>query len=252
MNEDNERPRCDEFVELLAKDMYYLELERKDSLAAKRGLPVGIVSVMFSMVAIYLREIPVNTSLSLVIPFIVMLALAVVSLLVSVYYLARLLWGHNVELVPYAGQVAEYARKLTVYHEAVDASEPDQVAVTELRDYLCGQYVRDADINRRTNNQKVAFLNRANIWIVVCLLPIIASSVFFFIAKYVGEVENGNISITCQWSPGEKAVRGEGVVQMPDEKKNEKPQNTPKPPPKRPTPPPSETLREDHGPDTKK
>ena len=162
------------------KEHYFYEVERRRDLAGRVSLPVGIITIIGTILATSFKAIDFPYS-DLEKLFIFVSFLAFVSLTTAVIYLCRSYVGFTYGYIATPVKLLEYEAQLKEYYfnkgEVVSEAQID----SEVEDYITSQYAQLTDYNVQKNDKKSYFLHRANIAIIASLiLTFVASLPFIY------------------------------------------------------------------------
>jgi hypothetical protein len=232
------------------KEHYFLEATRKNDLTNALSLPLAILSLLIGGLAVVARKIHVPLD-PLAILQLTLMALAVVFILLTVYFFIRSYYNYEYGYVPTPLEIKTYQEKLIAYYISLGVA-PDaanQKSKVDVLAHIDAEYAKHADLNAKNNNRKSSFIHNANSSLIVAVILTLAVAATYLVA-----------SIRTASQP-EKI----NIVNLKDIKMAPPTSNTPQSPPTapqtttpapvphgKPTPPPGQLLKEHVDPKHKK
>jgi len=160
----------------LYRQLYFEELRRKEELRSALALPVGMLTVLGGVIAIYIRVLG-RSSISD--PWVVLLGIGTLLLmgtfLLTVTHLIKSYHDYTYSFVPYAPDLEEAFANLMEYHEAKGQARADFEAE------LIGSFSKAHKINAFNNDSKSGHLHNANQMLVYSIALVLVCSVPFFV-----------------------------------------------------------------------
>ncbi|HMB90901.1 MAG TPA: hypothetical protein VKP65_08645 [Rhodothermales bacterium] len=158
------------------KDLYFAELERKEELRTALTLPIGILTVLGGVIAIYLREIGRAEMLDVSISFLgVFTFLLIMSFLATVRNLVKSYHVYTYDFVPYATDLEQAYQDLVVYHETVEEAEAD------FESSVLQSLVIAHRKNAFNNDSKSSHIHNANQTLIYCLVLALICAIPYFL-----------------------------------------------------------------------
>lgn len=224
----------------LHKELYFFEWERKEKLESSANLPVALLTALASGVLLLFRTFPYNSDLSTVL-FIALAGCSTASLVVSVFFLVRSLYGFWYEQIPSSDKLQAYFEELKKYHASLNNSPA--LAQADFDEYLQARLAEATAANRANNTCTAGALHKATGSIVFSL---IFAGVSFI--PYISESLNSSPHTTSVCV--KETVDTQPEVKMSNQGQQNQGQSQPKPqqqepatqPPK-PQGPPNEQVR---------
>jgi hypothetical protein len=163
------------------KDRYDFELERKERLTEALTLPIGVLTVLGSVVGAmaqsFTYKFPILTWIF--VPFVVVDILAFA---VCLLYLARAYHSQTYIYLPTLKSLYQAKRELREFYEA--SSMPVEDAVQEFTENLERRIIAAADANTENNDRRSSLLYRSRI-VLFLILVLTALAALPFVADQV-------------------------------------------------------------------
>jgi hypothetical protein len=168
------------------RKQYDHEVDRQDRIVASLSLPVGVLTVLGSIMGIVVRGYS-NEFLLLNWVFYPLVTSTAISFAVGMYFLIRAYFGQTYQYLPRLSELAEYEKGLVAYYQETgeDQSTAEESARRDFAGYLAGKVVQAASQNAFNNDEKSAFRYRANWAVVAVLLLMIMSGVPYVIDQSI-------------------------------------------------------------------
>ena len=204
-------PELDKYLEELFKHMYYLELERKESIYNNLSLPIGVTTLLIGVGAYYAQNFPSLKIEFWPLFFIILYALFILSLIFTGYFLGRVIWKYTYAYISTSKELNEDTLQLMKYYEyyppSNDSSKIDSHVVDNLRIRLISQYVTCCYRNTQNNDAKIGYRARAHISLIIATFLLVCSFIPFCVLQAsVPKVQK--VEIVNLRQGGEKDVRG--------------------------------------------
>lgn len=161
------------------REFYVEELDRRESTRAATSIPIGILSIMGSLLVPMLIGHPPTDHLSGRI-FLGAFGLAIILFFVSAIHLGISMHGRSYKLAASADKIREHEEALRKWH--LQNGSPAQFE-EDFAAYLADTYSQAAAFNRESNLRKSEFLYRANRSVLYCGLFAGIAAVPFVAAK---------------------------------------------------------------------
>lgn len=153
-------------------DRYKWELERKDRLTEAVGLPVTILTLLGGLTVAMAQGFS-YTIKPVAVAFVVALILEGIASAFCLYWLAKNYGGSSYEYLPRLLDLETYRIQM------IGSSDTPEEAEHEFESNLRERIINATDFNARTNDQRTAFLDRANQTLVVVLVVTAAGGVLY-------------------------------------------------------------------------
>lgn len=145
------------------KECYYHELQQKDNINNRVGIPLGIVPLLVAADIYFVKNLKyIEEYWKLMAQFSV--TLFTIGTLVFMYYLFRTLFNHKVGYVSSLEEVHGYWQTLID-----DGYHPDDIA-EEMSEFIGEQFKDFATLNRTSNIKKINLLRRAFYCLIITLI----------------------------------------------------------------------------------
>ena len=161
------------------KDNYLLELRRKHDLDASIAIPIGIVSIIGSVIFVLLKDLKDFEKDAIFIWLVLSLGAAVISLVVTVVFLIKSYYNYEYIYVPTSFELKEYQDELISYHDG----DTDKARI-EFENYLVSEYAVNAHHNSINNDSKSAYLHNAKSFIIATLVSLLIGSIPYLFMFY--------------------------------------------------------------------
>lgn len=163
------------------KDRYDFELERKEKLTDALTLPIGVLTVLGSVLGAMARsfsyKFPILTRM-----FVSFLVADIVAFAVCLLYLARAYHRQTYVYLPTLKSLYQAKRELREYYEA--SGMPAEEAAEEFTENLEKRIIAAADANTENNDRRSSLLYRSRIVLFV-ILVLTALAALPFVADQV-------------------------------------------------------------------
>jgi len=160
------------------KEHYFYELERRESLNNSLSFPVGLITLIASVLFVLSEKIsaPLGTAELVMVLF---LCLCAVCLVCATFFLIKAFWGYTYRYMPLAAELHQYKVDLFRFYESQGMSRPlaEANASDEFSKDLDFRYAEDGRTNSLNNDKKSSQIFRANSFIVgaialgICAVP---------------------------------------------------------------------------------
>lgn len=145
------------------KECYYHELQQKDNINNRVGIPLGIVPLLVAADVYFVNNIEyINEYWKLMTQ--VTVTIFTIGTIVFIYYLFRTLFNHKVGYVSSLEEVHVYWESLN--H---DGYEEDIIA-EEMSEFIGEQFKDFATLNRTSNIKKINLLRRAFYCLIITFI----------------------------------------------------------------------------------
>lgn len=163
------------------KDMYYYELNAKESIHARVSVPLGTLSIIVTLIVYYLSESKALPPLSWMTRLLIIyygLTITIIGLVVySSVMLYRIVYGNKYGQLPPPAQIQEYMNNLQKTNNTEETNQK------EFHSFLNDMYRDAAEENRKNNHIKIGYIRNANLAIILALLLCIINSVPLYFIK---------------------------------------------------------------------
>lgn len=222
------------------KEHYCLEATRKNDLTNALSLPLGILSLLIGGLAVVAQgvHVPLN---SMTILQLALMAVAVVFVLRTAYFLARSYYNYAYGYVPTPLEIKRFKEALVAYYVTLGETLENAVrkADIETLEHIDEEYAKHTDRNTKNNNSKSSFIHKANGALIGTIISTLAIGVAYLA-----------ISITTASEPQKVEIINLKEIKMPVPTNTTPPvepaapKTTQTPTPTKPTPPPGQVLKE--------
>lgn len=145
------------------KECYYHEIQQKDNINNRVGIPLGIVPLLVAADIYFVNNIKyIDEYWKLMAQ--VSVTIFTLGIIVFIYYLFRTLFNHKVGYVSSLEEVHGYWESLKS-----DGYHPDDIA-EEMSDFIGEQFKDFATLNRTSNIKKINLLRRAFYCLIIALI----------------------------------------------------------------------------------
>lgn len=146
-----------DIVSLDYRELYQEELDRRDAIQSATSIPIGLLTVLGSILAtILVGNPPLAAAMGWL--FLTAYACACYFFFKATYYVARSLHGRIYKLAPSADLLLGHETALLAWHKQYGSTEE---AASEFRAYLATMYATAAGANREANLLKSEYSFRA-------------------------------------------------------------------------------------------
>lgn len=170
------------------KELYFHEIEVREQLNTRIQIPVALIASLAGALAFMLLKLDEKVDGWMIIVFVIFLAISVVMLIVSAYFLIRTWVNHTYSFLPTASKTENYRKELIKTYEGYD-NDNDYVE-QYLHEYLCDYFINCSSKNTNVNDRRSLYLHRSN----MSLVAVIVSSAIAFSFFYFAEIDNDQIS----------------------------------------------------------
>jgi len=176
------------YLEESSKHIYYSELERKEKIYSSLNLPAGVISLLFGVAIYYAQNIVLTNLNSYKILFLTFSILFLISLIVSVYFLLKVLYKYTYSYLPTPITLENYTSELKNYYSMIynDKSakvDLDECVKTDLQEYFIDTYTQCNEINIANNDRKVLYRYRCHVSIIISLVFLAVSFFPYYIIR---------------------------------------------------------------------
>lgn len=162
----------------LYKELYLLELDNKEKINTRISVPLSILPLLVAG-SIYLLSIPMdlfNTFWYTV--YIVTFTILVLSLITTIFFTVRAYYNYEYKYIPSLSDIEkdsilieDYVDRVIEYEEIeLSPDERDLMVKKAIEDDLCNKFVEATDNNIALNEQKLFYLRRVGIWLMITLI----------------------------------------------------------------------------------
>lgn len=161
------------------KEQYYQEIDRKNDISNSLSTPIGIISALVAGLFYSLTTYDFSLGITLVIPFILLFALAIIFLSISVYHLIKAFSdfhnGFNYAYLVDTDDLDNYYNELKDFNKQENTT-PD-TSDNEFQEYVLSELIKSTGINQKNNKSKIfhRFLcnkHMINAFLTMCILTI--------------------------------------------------------------------------------
>lgn len=161
----------------LFKEMYYFELERKESINSRISVPIGVITILSGAVFYFLNiidKVP-NMKLKLSVKIIFWLFLIVV--ISTIVLTAMAYYGYKYFYIPIPRDIEKdykiiqdyYDENYTKYFKSKTQETKDELINKKFDEYLCQRYMDATTSNTKLNTRKLRLLRYAGWGILISL-----------------------------------------------------------------------------------
>jgi hypothetical protein len=176
----------------LLKEHYFFELTRKQALESALALPIAVFTGVGGVVVTLSQTFEYKWD-SVTYFFFPLLALTILSLSYTFYYICRASVSHIYQLVPSSSELLDYWEKLKIYYESqtniVDKS------TEEFENNLKHTYAETATANKSKNELRANYLYRSNVSLIFSVFFLALCAIPYSIGLRIKEVKPQKIEI---------------------------------------------------------
>lgn len=167
----------------LFKEMYYHELERRDAINGRIGIPLGVLPLLIGA-GLYIYDNKDNVDFgSWNWAFNSALIVYCLLLLLASYNLSRAYIGYKYGYFPLASDLEKYKDNVFSFYEDEDEETQNELVSIKIRIFLTKLYKENTDRNMIQNERKLQFLWRSGLFIISSLLVGAAIGSFYFLGQ---------------------------------------------------------------------
>lgn len=161
------------------KNRYDLELQRKDKLTDALNLPVGVLGVFGSVLAVMVRSFAFHRNVITVV-FVVFLVLSVASFFACLIQLGRAYHRQKYKYLPLLHELEEKLEEWRAFYlDAHHAGAEEDFFNHELRQHI----IEAADRNTVNNDERSRLLYWARVWLFVLLGSTTAAGIPYLVSQ---------------------------------------------------------------------
>ena len=154
------------------KEHYFNELKRREELAGRITLPLGVLSILIGSIVAAFREIsrPDTTIEYLIVILLICAAIPACMVIVNLWQSYH---NHRYWVIDTPAQIMSYKNSLLNYYEdpGVQAGAvPKEQALLDVLAYIDQEYAKHADYNSRVSDRRSYFLSQANVYLAITLV----------------------------------------------------------------------------------
>jgi hypothetical protein len=153
------------------KEHYFNELKRREELAGRITLPLGVLTVLIGSIIAAFREITKpDTTVEYLIMFLLICA-ALPSCMV-IGSLWKSYHNNRYWVIDTPAQIMNYKNELLNYYEDPGVNTegvPKEKALLDVLAYIDQQYAKHADYNSKVSDRRSYFLSQANVYLAITL-----------------------------------------------------------------------------------
>jgi hypothetical protein len=168
----------------LFKEHYFYELGRRESLNSSLSFPVGLITLIASVLFVLWQKVAPPLELAEVV-LLIILGLCSACLAVATFFLIKAYWGYTYKYMPLASALHKFRDDLTNYYKTQGMTDDDAEsrACEDFSKNLDNRYAEDTRINSLNNDTKSTQIFKANSFIVSAIaLGICAAPAYFFLS----------------------------------------------------------------------
>ncbi len=174
------------------KELYFHELDRKKSLESMVTLPCGIIAGLLGLVGYYFTKfnfnLPGKWETVLELAFLASASLAIVFLLLAVYWCARTVIGSKYEHLPGANTILTYWNDLESWHRKYLPKNSEEANRVDFDDFLTRSLAQCCQRNWSANHYRSEELFRTKRSIVWALIVVVILSICYYINFWTAPV----------------------------------------------------------------
>jgi hypothetical protein len=191
----------------LYEKAYYFEVQQKNTINSRLNFPIAILTLILGLLTFLLKDLPAPSGNIICAIFFITLTTVIASLIVTLYYFARSIFGYKYDYVKSIGTIDSIIRSLKAYNDKQENDKKRNIE-KELIYFLLNQYKISADENHEANRIKSAYFRRT-------LISLFISGTFLMIAVGTYIIKTVNVSGEINKA---KIVNLKEEVIMPDDK----------------------------------
>lgn len=196
----------------LYEKAYYFEVQQKNTINSRLNFPIAILTLILGLLTFLLKDLPRPSGDISCVIFFITLAVVMASLIVTLYYFARSIFGYKYDYVKSIGTIDSIIRSLKTYNDK-QGNDNKRNIEKELIYFLLNQYKISADENHEANRIKAAYLRRT-------LISLFISGIFLIIT--VGTYIFKTVNVSGEMYKVKIINLKEEVVMSDDKNKPEK------------------------------
>ncbi|OGS18805.1 MAG: hypothetical protein A3J83_05740 [Elusimicrobia bacterium RIFOXYA2_FULL_40_6] len=198
------------------KELYYYEIDRKNSLESSFFYRVTIITLLFSTIVFILNNLPIceQSNIYLVIFFWTALCICGIASLISLFFLIKSQYNYGYIQIPTSEEIENYRKKIVDYNNNPNTKCKIDFQ-KDLEDLLSQEYSKSTHVNATNNDKKSKYMHKMSTGLIFAIIFLLISAIPFFILKSRKPDNIYKILI----------MKEEGI--MPGNKEEQKPQSIP-------------------------
>lgn len=162
------------------KEHYFFEINRKHQITSSLVIPIGILTVLVSIIGYYFQKFKFESGIITVI-FIIMMVPTIYYLFITVYFLFRSYYNQTYRYVPTPLKMKEYYVVLEKYYKEYNI---DRDVNSDIQEIINNHYAEATDDNAYRNDSKSAYMHKANTSLIFALIFTMVCFVPYFINHF--------------------------------------------------------------------
>lgn len=177
-------------LDILFKEMYYLEAERKDRLYANLSIPIAIFTLIFGVIIYYLRNLTNLKCDTLTILFLYFFAVASLLVIFAIYFFIGSFFYYGYKFFPLPSKITAYHRDLKKYYKGqyfknYEQKEIENLIKIKLNSFIVETYKECLERNIVNNQIRSGLLHRTLKVLIMIIFFLFLSSIPFYIKYYL-------------------------------------------------------------------
>lgn len=163
--------------------LYFYELEVREKINSRINIPLAIIISLFGFLGYQINNILTQYFSFWIKISGIIIAIALLTLIIGMYYIIRSWHGHEYKCLPYATDIENYKTDLLDYYRNEGEYDNNFLAMNDIREDIYDYYVRHSSMNALTNDKKAAFLYKSINCIIITTFLSFASYTIFTLSK---------------------------------------------------------------------
>jgi hypothetical protein len=203
---------------------YFFELDRRTELNSSLSIPLGVFGLLSGALVYLVSNFNFAWDTFTYI-FLILVAGAVVSILLVVYFLLRAYWSYDYMYMTDTEVIRNYENELTNYYKRNGQKNVSDLVDKELDDMLIHKYSEAGTHTAANNAKKSATLRKSNSAIVALVIFLLLLSPVFFVNNQLHAISRSKVNSEEPMGKQKETGNDKHV------EKSEKPLEKPKEPP---------------------
>lgn len=192
----------------LYERLYFSELDRREKISARLALPFAVIVATVGMLSFMLNSAEKPASGPWVSIFWALIAASAAALAAGAWFFRKAWFGHTDKLLPTAGHMEAYHRKLVETYADFDKSE--ELVEKTFRSFLFDYYSQYSSENAINNDLRSYNIYRATMSLTASVLLAFAAALPFLAGNHLMGDKSDAATRTTTTSAAASAPRREG------------------------------------------
>lgn len=164
----------------LFRQQYDFELEQRNSIAAATNIPIVAITVVASATSVVLLDYQYKSIFQTYL-FVVFVCLALLSIVISVWYLFRSFWNYEYQKLPSTSALKKHYDELLDWHHSQSCSLKDakERADTDFSSYLNSRLAEASDWNGQNNIVRGNYLHMATAGVAIAVAMLLPAGLIY-------------------------------------------------------------------------